>query len=385
MSVYGFEMGLSLTFTRLDEINETAPKILEKALKKIYSTIVQLRTSLFETTDYKFYAREEILNRHRDYLVKIFNSERTSQSIKELIIRLIIIIGNLRSSGEDYLIAYNMIAEASLKLNLDAELSLNKHFQESLTISEAKDVPAYKINENNHREIEILTGLEIDINYENYSRFAFDKKHIYIFNRCAGMFKIGLNQTITSTPGYLFSLNNTNLLDACSTLAFVNESLVYRHGNEYRETPIEILDLDTLEQIDSEEFKANVINKKRNLDIDEWNKPIMEFTQSSELTEVFEKKEQNVYRSMQYSPVFTEGEKLYFLSTYFKAENNEDGVKVAYIEVESYDFETWDFLSKTRLVFKPLEVPDTSQEKETLISEETERIKQELSSENMLD
>lgn len=168
--MYGFEMGLSLTFTLLDELSEAAPEILEKALKKIYSTITQLKSGLLEASDYKFYAREEILNRHRDYLTKLARSEKSSQAVKELAIRLVVVIGNLRSSGEDYLVAYNLISEGSLKINLDAELSLNPHFHGSLASTDQQDGEAFKFNSKDSQEIEVrkilhLLILKIDLTF----------------------------------------------------------------------------------------------------------------------------------------------------------------------------------------------------------------------------
>jgi len=165
-----------MTFTILDELRSIAPAILEKAMKSIYNVLTQIKTGLFKTDDYKFYAREEILTRHREYLVQIYNDKDTPLSVKDLSVRLIILIGNLRSSGEDYLVAYNIIKENGLKMNLDSELSLNTYLQEALSNNQAHEQSMFKVNEKNSSEVTILTGMDYDIVKSNATHFAFDKE-----------------------------------------------------------------------------------------------------------------------------------------------------------------------------------------------------------------
>ena len=95
------ELEISLTFTLLDELFNFSPTILENALKNIYSVMVQLKSELIESNEYQFYEREQVLNRHRDYLIKLIKSkQKISGNVKDLALRILIIIGNIRESGE---------------------------------------------------------------------------------------------------------------------------------------------------------------------------------------------------------------------------------------------------------------------------------------------
>ena len=95
------ELEISLTFTLLDELFNFSPTILENVLKNIYSIMVQLKSELIESNEYQFYEREQVLNRHRDYLIKLIKSkQKISGNVKDLALRILIIIGNIRESRE---------------------------------------------------------------------------------------------------------------------------------------------------------------------------------------------------------------------------------------------------------------------------------------------
>ena len=150
MNLYGSELNISIIFKLLDNLKQAAPEVLEEALVKIYHTTTALSmhtrasqpgtnghlggasfqkgTQSIASGHFQFYAREEILDEHRNYLVELVNDDTTQQNVKEVALRLIIVIGNLRSSGEDYLVAYNLISRHQLKVNLNAELSMNPGF-----------------------------------------------------------------------------------------------------------------------------------------------------------------------------------------------------------------------------------------------------------------
>jgi hypothetical protein len=375
VSVYSFEMGLSMTFTLLDELVEVAPALLEKTLKNVYSSLTQIKTGMLESNDFKFYAREEIMNRHRDYLLKICRDEKTSRSIKELCVRLIVVIGNLRSSGEDYLIAYNLISENNLTINIDSELSVNKYFKESLTSSENEYTPVFKINEKGNTEVEILSGVGVDVVKSNFACFTFDSKYIYIYNMYAGTFKVGLKKSINCTPGYMFNVNNITPNDREATMVYCNGKLFLRKSrNEGQDSPLECLDLETLLYDESEEFKAFVLKNKRDSASDDWNKRIIEFSNEEQLNECKEKKECELYRVMDQTPIFTDGKLLYFITHWFK-EEGADGEEIGKVEVETYCPDTWVCKGSYQLDFEPQDNANWTNEEQTKIAEDSEAIK----------
>lgn len=206
-------MGISLTFTLLEELRAVAPAVLEKALQNIYQAITQLKTGMLREDDYKFYAREEVLNRHREYLLKLARDENVTQTAKAYAIRLLIVVGNLRSSGEDYLVAYNVIQEQGLKINLDAEFALNNSLQEDLTAQDAEQ-PTFVLNQRSSSEITFMTGLETDVNMHNHTSLTFDDKYIYADNEHVGMFKIGYKKSISVAPGFVYHVNPQNVTGA---------------------------------------------------------------------------------------------------------------------------------------------------------------------------
>ena len=94
--------------------------------------MVQLKSELIESNECQFYEKEQVLSSHRDYLIGLIKSkQKISGNVKDLALRILIIIGNIRESGEDYLIAYNLIRENDMRISLDVELHLNRYFQET--------------------------------------------------------------------------------------------------------------------------------------------------------------------------------------------------------------------------------------------------------------
>lgn len=206
------ELGISLTFTLLDELFNFSPSILENALKNIYSVMIQLKSGLLSTDEYQFYEREQVLNRHRDYLVKLIRSkQKISSNTKDLALRILVIIGNIRESGEDYLIVYNLIREFDLKVSLDTELQLNRYFQDTATVDSGdSSAPKFRLVENESKEVEFMTGLGNDPSMYNQTDFAFDDKYVYLWNYSQGLFKFGLTNTVTTKKGLNYRFTSTS-------------------------------------------------------------------------------------------------------------------------------------------------------------------------------
>ena len=110
---------------------------------------------MIPATDYRFYVRENVLDEHRDYLANLIEDEKTEQKVKELALRLIILIGNLRSSGEDYLVAYNLIVRHQITINLNAELSMNECFQQKSASKTSQSV-SFRVNDLSSSKVGVL-------------------------------------------------------------------------------------------------------------------------------------------------------------------------------------------------------------------------------------
>ena len=191
INLYGSEIDISITFTLLDKLRKIAPEVLEDALMRIYQTIFKLKSHLISTDDYKFYAREEILNEHRSYLVDLINEEGTEQKIKELALRLIILIGNLRSSGEDFLVAYNLIVRHQLSINLNVELSMNRCFNQK-SDSQSNQSASFRLNERSSSKVVLFLGQEYQFQTNQVVGLAFDEKFAFIDIKDDGILRIGL-------------------------------------------------------------------------------------------------------------------------------------------------------------------------------------------------
>jgi hypothetical protein len=154
--------------------------MLENSMKEIYTILARVNTGLLKSDNYQFFAHKEILNRHRDFLVSLVEDQNTPLQLKELAVKIILLVGNLRKSGEDYIIVYNLIRNHQLNVNVYSELALTKHLHE-----EEKDTKEnglkFKMNEEARKEVEILIGLDADPYKNNYTSMTHDKDHVYIF------------------------------------------------------------------------------------------------------------------------------------------------------------------------------------------------------------
>jgi hypothetical protein len=98
------------------------PDLVTEVMKTTYFNMSEMQHGVLKTDDYEYYTRERVLNKHRQFLVNIIESSEASQLQKDLALKLIVLLGNLRWSGEDYLIAYNLIQIHNLNFNIISEL-----------------------------------------------------------------------------------------------------------------------------------------------------------------------------------------------------------------------------------------------------------------------
>ena len=365
-------MGVTLTFSLLDDLANLSPSILENALKNIYSVLIQLKSGLLKTDDYKFYEREQIFNRHRDYLVELVKSDKISDAIKQYAVKILIVIGNLRESGEDYLIAFNLIRQNNLKVNIDAELSQNIYFQELGSSNTEEIARKFKLLENESTEVEFMTGIGNDPNVNSHTNFTFDDKYVYLWNYNTGLFKIGMKSTISTKRGLIYSFSSTESAYLFKQVLFLKNKLYVRNYMDLN-TPFKIYDRNTLEVIEPDDYKNNLIKCQRNNNSDAWNTQILEVTNSSYLEEAIRRGEAEKFRTLVETPLFTDGKHIYVISTYV-IEGAYEKEEVGY-EVEAYCPDTWKCIKSFKLILEPEQDQNISNEASMKIVEETEMIK----------
>ena len=108
----------------MKEIGKTSPNVLMSSLKSLYQSFI---TSDCEqrriVSSIDFYAEEELFNEVRTYLISLLEDKNAPPKVQEVCLKLILLIGNARGSGEDYLIVYNLIDQHGFDFNLDPEIS----------------------------------------------------------------------------------------------------------------------------------------------------------------------------------------------------------------------------------------------------------------------
>ena len=84
------------------------------------------------------------ITEQRDFLVSLVKDDTINSTIKELAIRIILLFGYLRESGEDYLVAFNLLHDFPVKINISNELS-RSYLSDTTNAEENKDAPDIKM------------------------------------------------------------------------------------------------------------------------------------------------------------------------------------------------------------------------------------------------
>ena len=185
---------------------------------------------ILEANNYRFYEREKSLNEYRDYLVKLIEEKDAKQSVRDLALRLLILIANLRESGEDYLTAYNLIVKHQMKIDLRSELIVNSDLaqcvqkpkeeeektDESLEQPEVREEFTLEQKPEGFKYCqasEVISIRELkesidDIdNCNEKLKFAFSDDCIYVDIAYEGIYKFGFKESTQTIPGKLYAKN----------------------------------------------------------------------------------------------------------------------------------------------------------------------------------
>ena len=347
------------------EVGKTNPNILVTSLKSLYqSFIISGCERKRKVSDFDFYAEEEMFNEIRSYLIKLLGDKNSTPAIQELCIKLILLIGNLRGSGEDFLVVYNLINEYGFDFNIDPELSQCK-FVESKGDDTKAEEDQLKVSYEGSSSGHILSGGDCDIDFSSPLTLTADSDYIYVYQKDKGLFKFGFKDSVDTKLGYLYQKN--------SGMSSENRYFMYLNGKLYCRTsnsdgkPFTLVDTETLEEVtDNEEFnkKIDALKEKqeeqhkeeeeKKADVEEEDSKTPEGHTLEWTKEEDDAEDKKPGRYLCESPLFTDGQNIYVISTDREIkitrkeedpelEEDKKDLVVAKWNLEVYDSETWKF------------------------------------------
>ena len=140
--------------------------------------MLQIQTGRLKRSFYEYLSTtEEILNNLRDFLVECAIDESCEKPIRDLSVKIIILIGNLRESGEDFLIAFNLIKDYQIDVNLRNELGI---ITESQGIDDENTDSDFKMITEDSDSIHMISSSYTIPYTQDYSSIVFDENYAYI-------------------------------------------------------------------------------------------------------------------------------------------------------------------------------------------------------------
>lgn len=106
-------------FSKIDFGDET---LIIDSLKKVHKAMSASKAYKKKPEDVIYSHREKALDQQREFLTDLFEKPTTSDDLKKIIIKIILLAGNIRMSAEDYIIAANLIRTHDLSINVNYEL-----------------------------------------------------------------------------------------------------------------------------------------------------------------------------------------------------------------------------------------------------------------------
>jgi hypothetical protein len=106
------------------ELKSLSPTIIERTLNGIYYSLIQSSSGdLFSKDKMSSFSIDSLLTQCRAFLVNLVEDESSNKEMKELAVKIIVLIGNVRCSAEDLLFASNLIEKNGLSVNYDQEIN----------------------------------------------------------------------------------------------------------------------------------------------------------------------------------------------------------------------------------------------------------------------
>lgn len=409
---FNFESGLRFSLSMMKELGKTNPSFLISSLKSLYQSFITTSCEQKRSIEnFDFYAQEELFNEVRTFLVKQIESKNSTALIQELCLKLILLIGNSRGSGEDYLIVYNLINTHEFEFNLDAELSQCKYVESKGKDSSGED-DTLKVSYEGSSSSHILKGGDCDLEFSSPITLTTDQDYIYAFQKDKGLFKLGFKNSVDTKLGYLYK-KNSSMSEKHRYFMYFQGKLYCRSKNDDKK-PFALVNTETLEEV-TEDEGFNKMIKALNKDNDEGEgdeKTEEEKKQTEEQEEhkfpegpnlewTKEESEDDDKKAGRYlceSPLFTDGQNIYVISTHreIKITKKEDEADleedrkelvVKKWNLEIYDGNTWHFKEsiELKLDLKQRGLDEVLTEDEEKETENIKKVRNSFSMENITD
>jgi hypothetical protein len=358
---------MRFSLSMMKELGKTNPSFLVSSLRSLYQSFITTPCEMKRNVSkFDFYAEEELFNEFRTFMVKLIENKNSTPLIQELCLKLILLIGNSRGSGEDYLIVYNLINQHGFDFNLDDVLSQCK-FVETKGKGADGEEETLKVSYEGSSSGHILKGGDFDLDFGSAITLTTDNEYIYAYQTDKGLFKLGFKNSIDTKLGTLYK-KNSGISEAHRYFMFFQGKLYCRTKNSDRK-PFVLIDVETLEEItDNEDFNKKVEaltavkaeeegeNKEENKTLDEEEEkkeesktPVLEWTKEEDDDE-----EKKSGRYLCESPLFTDGHNIYVISTKREIkitkkeeepelEEDRKDLIISQWNIEIFDGETWQF------------------------------------------
>lgn len=109
----------------------------------------------------------------------------------------------------------------------------------------------------------MLTGNGTDPSRSNFSSMTFDENHLYIYNQSVGLFKIGIESSVTIKEGVFYARNLLN--DGLErSIIYLNDK-VFCWSHQNTENSLSVFDKISLKCAENEDFKRIFNRQKKNL------------------------------------------------------------------------------------------------------------------------
>ena len=204
-----FDTNIRFFLNLMKEVGKTNPKMLIASLKSLHQSFVNSSCECKRDVGrFDFYAEEKLFVDLRTFLIQLIKDSNSISFVQELCIKLVLLIGNIRGSGEDFLIVYNLINEYKFEYNIDVELSQCK-FVDTSAEGSTDAADELKVSYEGSRFSHILKGEDLDFEFSTPTNMVFDKDFIYAFQRGKGVYKLGLSDSVSTKLGSLYWRNTS--------------------------------------------------------------------------------------------------------------------------------------------------------------------------------
>ena len=108
------------------------------------------------------------------------------------------------------------------------------------------------------------------------------------------------------------------------SLVCIQDQIYLRDEQNQSQEPFILIDRISLSKLETTEDKIKQIRNKRSFISDDWNKQFLEITDQEAFEVEFAKGTLSEYRSVSYTPVFTDSQSIYIIATYCKSSSSEN-------------------------------------------------------------